>query len=364
MRIKDTLVCMSETPFVKGYLRGVIYDLPRGEFKFVSNELIDFVHEYNHASISLINEDQERFLNFLLENEYAIVTTKNLSCGFIDLNTKWDYPATISNIHIELDQVNDSLSGIIQKLEVLNCKVFTFEIISDSTPSDVNKLIRIIENSEIRLVSLIFHHLRFKNEVILSSNKIETLTILNRIESLNIENENNSYPIIEVPFDVKTFFENQQKRPESFNVNISLFTESIGFNTYYNRKLIISASGSLKNSRYGMKSFGNIYELNSEQILEVLKQSNFSEISLSKKDNIEVCQCCEFRYMCVDDRVPVKIADELWRHESECDYNPFICKWKGNEGYLSLKDSGVEIIDGKLIIDKNKLINLASQLWA
>lgn len=363
MRIKDTLVCMSETPFVRGYLRGIVYDLPRGEFKFVSNELIDFVNEYHHRTISQINENQEEFLRFLIENEYAIVTTKKLAEGFTDLNTQWDYPASITNIHIELEYLNETTQEIIKKLKVLNCKVFTFEILSDWTLSEVNSLITLIEDSEIRLVSLIFHRLSFDNEFVLSSNKVETLTILNSKEDLNIRSENNSYPVISLPFDIKSFRMNQLKKPESFNVNISLYTESLSFNAYYNRKLFVHSSGVLKNGHLGLRSFGNLYEISSEEIRDIIKLPNFSEISLSKKDHIEVCQDCEFRYMCLDDRIPVRVTDDIWRHESECDYNPFICKWKGSDGYLNLKDSGVEVIDGKLIINHDKLNKVNTQLW-
>ena len=43
--------------------------------------------------------------------------------------------------------------------------------------------------------------------------------------------------------------------------------------------------------------------------------------------------------MCPDDRIPVKCKGGGWKQETECFYNPFIAKWKGEEGYLPLSET-------------------------
>ena len=103
--------------------------------------------------------------------------------------------------------------------------------------------------------------------------------------------------------------------------------------------------------------------MDSSGILDIIKHSDLSRIYFSKKDAIEICQHCEFRHMCVDDRMPLKITDKLWKHKSECQYNPFSCKWKGDKGYLNLHESGVEILNGELMINQDKLKGVISQLW-
>lgn len=47
---------------------------------------------------------------------------------------------------------------------------------------------------------------------------------------------------------------------------------------------------------------------------------------------------------------------QILSFNTECNYNPYIAKWQGEDGYLSLKDSGIQISkDGTAI--NNKLLN-------
>lgn len=49
-----------------------------------------------------------------------------------------------------------------------------------------------------------------------------------------------------------------------------------------------------------------------------------------KKDDIEICKDCEFRYICTDCRVQV---DHKYARPNTCIYNPYTNLWKGQEGY-------------------------------
>jgi hypothetical protein len=47
------------------------------------------------------------------------------------------------------------------------------------------------------------------------------------------------------------------------------------------------------------------------------------------KDEIAICKDCEYRYMCVDSRLPLyQNEDNLWVLEGECNYNPYTSEWK------------------------------------
>jgi hypothetical protein len=75
--------------------------------------------------------------------------------------------------------------------------------------------------------------------------------------------------------------------------------------------------------------------------LESILGKDYSDLWHANKDSIEVCNVCEYRYMCIDKRVPVKRNNDSWYFEEECDYNPFISKWKGEKWYKSLSESGI-----------------------
>ena len=97
-------------------------------------------------------------------------------------------------------------------------------------------------------------------------------------------------------------------------------------------------------------------------ILFIINQPNFKELWNIRKEHTLICKDCEFRRLCVDNRIPHKINNR-WTHSTECEYNPYISKWNFEEGYLSLKDSGVELVNGELLIDKEKLDLINNRLW-
>jgi hypothetical protein len=64
--------------------------------------------------------------------------------------------------------------------------------------------------------------------------------------------------------------------------------------------------------------------------------------------------------MCVDNRVPIERKSNEWYNSLECNYNPYIGKWEGEEGYLSLADCGVISNEKGFIIDHEKVQKINS----
>jgi hypothetical protein len=143
---------------------------------------------------------------------------------------------------------------------------------------------------------------------------------------------------------------------EHFNVNVYLFTESQKHHSYFNRKLFIDNTGVIRNYLGSSNSFGNISNITSkEDITNIINNPVFQEFWEVKKSDCDVCKDCEFRYMCIDNRVPIKRNSNQWYHEKECSYNPYIAKWKGEKSYLNLHDCGIVSDSKGFNIDKNKL---------
>jgi hypothetical protein len=97
--------------------------------------------------------------------------------------------------------------------------------------------------------------------------------------------------------------------------------------------------------------------------LESILGKDYSDLWHANKDSIEVCNVCEYRYMCIDKRVPVKRNNDSWYFEEECDYNPFISKWKGEKWYKSLSESGITSNKDGFKINEMKLNSILSDLW-
>lgn len=83
------------------------------------------------------------------------------------------------------------------------------------------------------------------------------------------------------------------------------------------------------------KHYGNIMDKN---LKEVVQSQEFQKLWHIKKDDIKVCQDCEFRHMCIDCRAFIKDPKDIYSQPSKCPNNPYIAKWKGEEGYITVEE--------------------------
>ena len=92
-----------------------------------------------------------------------------------------------------------------------------------------------------------------------------------------------------------------------------------------------------------------------DELLEIIKKPTFQKYWNITKDKCDVCKNCEYRYMCIDSRVPLSRNENEWYYKTECNYNPFIGSWKGELEYKSLIECGIVANENGFTIDRNKL---------
>lgn len=59
----------------------------------------------------------------------------------------------------------------------------------------------------------------------------------------------------------------------------------------------------------------------------VITNNNFKQLWGIKKDEIKVCQDCEFRHMCTDCRAYIENPNDIYSKPLKCGYNPYRCEW-------------------------------------
>jgi len=151
---------------------------------------------------------------------------------------------------------------------------------------------------------------------------------------------------------------------DSFFCNIMFFTESQHYNTYYHKKIFISKDGLISNMLNSSKNFGNINQIyNKCELIEIIALQDFQLLWYASKEKISICKDCEFRHLCIDRRIPLKRKNDSWYFTTECNYNPYICKWKNEHGYLPLNDCGIICNEHGFSIDKSKLKKVLKNLW-
>ena len=106
---------------------------------------------------------------------------------------------------------------------------------------------------------------------------------------------------------------------EYFVPSLAFYAEAKYFNTCLNRKISLSSDGFLKNCPSFKNNFGHIAQ---KSILDTINDQNFKKYWTIRKDEVQVCCNCEFRYVCSDCRVFIVHEENPFSKPSKCKYNP------------------------------------------
>ena len=102
------------------------------------------------------------------------------------------------------------------------------------------------------------------------------------------------------------------------------FAEFKNFNSCLNRKIGIDINGDIKNCPSLKTVYGNIRK---DKIRNIISEE-FKEVWFIKKDQIETCKICEFRYVCSDCRAFTTDNSNLFSKPEKCGYDPISMEWK------------------------------------
>lgn len=325
----------------KGYLRNIYIDFKNSTFEFTEDEktkskLEDIIRKHN------ILTDKRTYL-------------------------KWDSISNITNAIITINKQNGldnekNFNFVLSFLLKVNCKhivIYFSEYLS--VKKIKNKLDKFKQNN-IHSVIIIceFHDTYFTDEfgsIIMDLNLNKKLIVLNSPFEKNFEDTMHF-----TKNDIKIKYE---KKMSEFNANFKIFSESLKYQTYFNRKFYIGIDGEIKNAPECNEIFGYIQDVKKISDLEIIiNKPNFKTFWFVKKENTDVCKDCEFKNICVDNRIPYKRTKNEWFHKIECNYNPYIAKWEGENGYQNLAEIGVISNMQGFSIDSAKIRELNKISWA
>jgi len=344
---------------VHGYFRSILMDITRKTYHFIPNILCDAM-----ATEQLINHNlPQEYLDFLIENEFVFECTEDELAFYPPLHKKWDYPATITNAIIEIGDTHFITEEFLTQIIDLGCRHFVFiftEIINMEYLENISKL---FDQTPVYTIEMYCKYSKsFQNvalENIMKENSRISYILLYESPKDEIITPNDIRGNM-VYYSKSVFYNECSIHPQSLVVNMPLYTESLHYNTFYNRKLCIDKAGNIKNYLTQTKSFGNIF---SDKIEEVISKKTFQKIWKARKDIIDVCKECEFRYMCVDSRFPKLRNKNSYSHTNECSYNPYICQWKNEEGYIPVSECGRYTKEAGFVPDKEKIEQINQQIW-
>ncbi len=339
---------------IKGAVRSGICDVDRGHFETVPNSLIHVINRLRplpYAEVIATYSEEDRFtideyLDWLVENEWAFWCNDQDADNFIDLPLNHEIPLEIDNAIIDIDapesldyhKVFDQLLELgVRHVQIRSYVpvLFSFyvplvKLCSWSRLNSISILTPYVQGEEIGTDDLIVDGKRLI--------RISSIIIFNAPYAKVIVGDDETTSIIYVKENITGKECCGQISPSFFSINMDTYLESQHFNTCLNKKISIDTQGNIKNCPSMPKSFGNIRDTT---LREALTQEGFKDIWHIRKDDIAVCQDCEFRHICTDCRAYVDDSSDSFSRPLKCGYNPYQAKWKGEEGYVPVIEMSI-----------------------
>lgn len=388
--LKNISTCL----ITKGYSRSVIIDTQRGDYRIVPNSLVEFMNEMEYKTKADIyssfaqnsNESSivDEYLNYIEEMDFSFWCPKDVVHNFPAISLEWDCPSTIQNAIVFINKDTD-VPLIVSQLEELNCFHLQLRISYYLNILDLDVLLKHFEHSITTSIELHLEYFEVKvNDIaqILNTHlRVHSIVFFKSPEEI-VYQLNEYQHIIFSSEDVNRIDIGSKKSIEQFNPNLTFYMESLFYNPYFNRKLCIDKDGNIRNSSELPWSYGNIGDtkikeaINSKELQSVFFEKDtrteidfaidkpaFNSLWYVNKQLIDICKDCEFKNMCFDNRCPLQRKDGSWYYSSECNYNPYICKWEGEDGYKTLAECGVMVNENTFQKDDEVIMEINKNLW-
>jgi len=324
-----------------GIRRILITDLQRDNSELFPLELNDLIIELSEKSIEdVINsydiESQDfvkEYINILLEKEYGFISQKDWDKNFPPFSYEFLNPNEITNAFLEIEDLNvlNKIASSIADLGTEHVVIYYNKILLHDEFIEIDKQFKNTSVKSIQVFSLYSNDI--DEPLLLSIDKF-----CSRIYSLVFYSCNIDLPEIvdQYKFTVTITKENIKLNScgkvdlKYFNTSLPKVLEAINYNSCLHKKISIDKNGDIRNCPAMLESFGNI---DNRSLLDALKHPNFKQYWSLTKNDIEVCNICEFRYICTDcraftERTHINLIGLDVSKPLKCGYNPNTGEWQ------------------------------------
>jgi SPASM domain peptide maturase of grasp-with-spasm system len=345
------LILFADCVPVKGLRRSAIYDLTRHEvhlfpsefhplLEWLTTRTVGDVEDALAAGEDAIAEDKleavRDFMDFLLDNELALLTDD--PTRFPTLPVTWDFPGDIQNAVIDVDASLHDFDGLISQLDRLGCQFLQIRGFSSLLTLEVcGTVLARARNTAIESVELIVkydpsipveRYMQFLRDEAIVTN----LTVHSAPAGWSPFAESAANVADEVRGDLTLTEQVIDSKvhcgvisPRQLNApSVAAYSEFRLFNGCLNRKIAVGADGQIRNCPSMSASFGSASEVPLEA---VVRRPEFARVGRIRKDEIDVCRECEFRYMCSDCRAYVEDPTDEYSKPLKCGYDPATATW-------------------------------------
>ncbi len=325
----------------RGVVRSLIIDGFRGGFDFIPNDLCDILSSGEHLRIADLYEtygveNQEvidEYLDFLFSNEYIFLADDNDKDLFPALEPQWKYPATINNAILDIGPEGAyNLEKALKELDELQCVALQIRVYQKRSMDFLRQLAQLTHELTIEQIEVFLPYNELLDPIELQHlavqfQKIKGIVLHSAPKSYVIDNDyiKKIVDIVFLEYELTDASHCGIVNLEYFSTNIDHYMESQFYNTCLNRKISLDQFGNIKNCPSQQKSYGHIDRSSFRQALE---HPDFKKLWTVKKEQIAVCQVCEFRHICTDCRVYLEEPDNMYSKPAKCSYDPYTASWE------------------------------------
>ena len=316
----------------KGFKNSCLIDLERASYCSIPNELYDVLKEkfninLNKIKQTYLNEDFviiKEYLTFLESNYFIFFHSKKQEVIQDISKEKYSSSYEIEDLIIDVKSLHHfNLTGkkIPTNIETLQLRIF-YEIPIRDLRSIVEQL-RINKNTN---VEIIFQHNKNNTE-----NDYKTLfydyLIISKMFVMNAKDNKHIIQNHIIALNQELISNKQcgQVSEKLFNPNLRTYLSSKSCNSCLHKKISIDINGEIKNCPSMPSGFGNVKNINLDEIIE---HKDFNKLWGITKDEIEICKDCEFRYICTDCRGYIEEPENIYSKPLKCGYNPYTNTWE------------------------------------
>lgn len=323
---------------VRGAKRSTLCDLQRGRIKLIPNDLHDILTQYQDQPLAEIQShydavDQiiiEDYFRFLIEDEWGFYCEEPSRFPALDLT--YEVPHHITNAILDVDsQSNHDFPTLAKNLEAVGCRGIQIRVFDSISTNDVEAVLVAFQDSKLRnldlwipaasdldeptLLALMRHHPRVYRIVLHGAEEAFVKACSpSQTMGLLVAIKEPLYSERQCGYVDRSYFTSE----------LYTFAEAVHWNSCLNRKISIDKQGQLRQCPAMQQTFG---AAESTPWLEVIQSPEFQEVWSVTKDHIDVCQDCEFRYVCTDCRAFTQDNQPLGK-PAKCHYDPYTAQWQ------------------------------------
>jgi SPASM domain peptide maturase of grasp-with-spasm system len=275
---------------------------------------------------SISKNELEEYIDFLINNELAFFTDEPKS--FEEIDPVWEIPRTIDNSIIDIDGFsNYDIINAITQIDKLGARAVQIRLFSEFNFLWVKELLEniVLKTKRIKTIEL---YIKYTKEIDVVNLEKE-FSFFHLLSQVIIHSSNKDLVLSDKGTIILFTQEKINNETHCGIVNDYLFAPNLDHvlearkhNTCLNKKISIDTKGNIKNCPSMEIAYGSIDNI---LLTDVLKINDFRALWNVSKDQIKVCQDCEFRLICTDCRAYI---ENRFDKPIKCNYNPYTAIWE------------------------------------